>query len=332
MSKYTITAGQNLYDVALHIYGSIEGITDLLINNPTLSMASRLSAGQELIYTDDYQIDADVVSYYRQRNICPANGERSVYFKEPHHPQIVEFRLSAAAPSTGVSLCGSGVMEIDWGDNTPLQCVELSNKPQTLSHFFDNKIADRRIIRLYGDFRLKQIDFTALNPSAVFLLNPVYAEEVTLRGCTASLDFLPLLEGLYALDLTKIKTASLLPVVQCRGLKRLDLSGIDVLRETLDELLIALVREYCGRRNCEIILSEYPSGEYREPPRDEALNYLISTGMEAIWLLTHEPAWNEGGPWIIRIGERCYQYTSAEQSAPGHDDHSEAMTENRDTA
>lgn len=313
MGKYIITAGQNLYDVALHIYGSIEGITDLLVNNPALSMASRLSAGQELIYTDDYQIDAEVVAYYRQRGINPANGERNVYFKETDLTRMVEFRIPATATSTELMLSGSGVTQIDWGDNAPLQRVELNNKPATITHFFDDKIADHRVIRLYGDFRIRQADLTALKPSAVFFLNPVYAEQVTLRGCTAPLEFLPLLQGLHTLDLSKVKTNSLLPIVQCRGLKRLDLSGMDVLREALDELLITLVREYYGRRNCEIILSEYPSGEYREPPRDEAQNYLISTGMEAVWLLTHEPAWNQGGAWVIHIGGQIYRYTPVEE-------------------
>lgn len=327
MSKYIITAGQNLYDVALHIYGSIEGITDLLVNNPALSMASKLHAGQELTYTDDYLIDADVAAYYRQKAINPANGERNVYFKEAHYPRIAELWLSAADTSTSVSFSGASEMEIDWGDNTPLQHIVLGRETAHITHFFDNTISGNRIIRLYGDFRLRQADFTALNPSAVFLLNPVYAEEVTLRGCHASLDFLPLLEGMYALDLSKVKTASLLPIVQCRGLKRLDLSGMDVLRETLDELLISLVREYYDRRNCEIILSEFPSGEYREPPRDEASNYIISTGMEAVWLLTHEESWNEGGAWVIRIGERCYQYTPAEQPISDKGEHSGGMTD-----
>ncbi len=54
MGKYTVISGQNLYDVALHVYGSIEGITDLLVNNPDLSMGSVLAQGQELIFSDDY--------------------------------------------------------------------------------------------------------------------------------------------------------------------------------------------------------------------------------------------------------------------------------------
>ncbi|MCS2956861.1 hypothetical protein NXX53_06170 [Bacteroides salyersiae] len=42
MGKYTVITGQNLYDIALHIYGSIEGIVDLLMNNPDLSLCDNL--------------------------------------------------------------------------------------------------------------------------------------------------------------------------------------------------------------------------------------------------------------------------------------------------
>ena len=58
MGQYTVITGQNLYDVALDIYGSIEGITDLLLSNPALSMMSELRAGQTLDYSDGVLIDA----------------------------------------------------------------------------------------------------------------------------------------------------------------------------------------------------------------------------------------------------------------------------------
>ena len=50
MAKYVVKPNQNLFDVALHLYGSIEGIFDLLISNPELNMASDLTYGQELEY------------------------------------------------------------------------------------------------------------------------------------------------------------------------------------------------------------------------------------------------------------------------------------------
>ena len=66
MGKYTVTAGQCIYDIALHLYGSIEGITDLLISNPALSLEDTLRSGQELVYSDDFEIDSDVASWARR--------------------------------------------------------------------------------------------------------------------------------------------------------------------------------------------------------------------------------------------------------------------------
>lgn len=61
MGSYRVVAGQNIYDVALHLYGSVEGIVDLLVNNPALSLETELCSGQELTYTDGFVINADVV-------------------------------------------------------------------------------------------------------------------------------------------------------------------------------------------------------------------------------------------------------------------------------
>ena len=306
MGKYTVISGQNLYDVALHVYGSIEGITDLLVNNPDLSMGSVLAQDQELIFSDDYIIDAEVVAYNRIHKITPANGERNVYFKESAYPRIVEVRISAAATATGMSLSGTGTLEVDWGDNTPLQTITLGNRLTAYNHSFDNKVSSERKVRFYGDFRLRQADITALNPAAILIHRPLYIEELTLRNCRTPLGFLAMLEGLYLLDLTGVKTNNLLPIAGCRGLMRLDLSGMDVLQENLDDLLITLVREHYGRRTCQVILTEAPSGEYHEPARDGDLNYIITSGMEAMWLLVNEPAWNEGGQWAFKIGNSLY--------------------------
>lgn len=308
MGSYKVISGQNLYDVALHIYGSMEGITDLLINNPSLSMASTLTTGQELIYSDGYVIDAETVAYLRNNNIVPSNGERGVYFKESQYPRIAEFRTSQRATSAEISFSGSGVMEIDWGDNSPLQNIILGNELTRFTHTFDNTISGLRKIRIYGDFRIRQADLTALNPSAVFILSPVYLEELTFRDCRAPLAFLSMLQGIYSLDLSGIKTNNLLPIAECRQLMSLDLSDMDVLQENIDGLLIAFVREHYGRRNCTVTLTEMPSGEYREPDRDDDLNYILSSGMEAVWQLTNEPAWNEGGPWEFVIEGNFYKY------------------------
>ena len=74
MGSYRVVTGQNIYDVALHLYGSVEGIVDLLVNNPALSLETELCSGQELTYTDGFVINADVVAYNEMHGIVPSNG------------------------------------------------------------------------------------------------------------------------------------------------------------------------------------------------------------------------------------------------------------------
>ena len=50
MNKYTVKSGQNLYDIALAIYGSIEGVFDLLMSNPDISYETVFSKGAVLNY------------------------------------------------------------------------------------------------------------------------------------------------------------------------------------------------------------------------------------------------------------------------------------------
>lgn len=308
MGKYTVTEGQNLYDVTLHLTGSVEGIVDLMICNPDLSLEKTLRNGDELIYTDGFVIDADVVARYQRDHIVPANGERNVYPKYPLGPLRLWFTVDAAAISTAFSLAGAGHLQVDWGDNSPLEEIGLTSAVSVLNHRFDNTIASPRRVRIYGDFTLQHLDLTPSGARSIRLSEPLRAERFTLCAGAASLDFMPLLEGVFRVALNHLSIGNLLSLVECRELMSLDLTDADVSRAAVDAFLIDLVTRHYGRRNCEIRLTTAPYGNYSEPCRDDAGNYLLTTGMEAVWLLTHEESWNEGGAWSIRIGEECYRY------------------------
>ena len=73
MAEYTVQTGQNLFDVALSLYGSIEGLLDLMVNNPTLSIDSEIKSGDRLQYTPYYYEDQTVLQYYKSNNIVPSN-------------------------------------------------------------------------------------------------------------------------------------------------------------------------------------------------------------------------------------------------------------------
>ena len=309
MGKYTVTEGQNLYEVALHLTGSIEGSVDLLICNPALSLADTLRSGDELFYTDDFVINADVVARYRREQIVPAGGERNVYPKYPSGNRRLWFTLDAVQISTSFSLSGNGSVEIDWGDNSPLEAVVLNSSRRELSHRFDNTVAMPRQVRLYGDFTLQSLDLSASGARRIRLSEPLRCERFSLCGGSCPLDFAPLLDGVFRMDLSRLNSGTLLPLAECRQLMTLDLTDADISRAAVDEYLIRLVTHHYGRRNCDLTLPVVPSGTYAEPGRDAVGACVPATGLEAVWLLTHEESWNEGGAWVIRTPEKCYRYT-----------------------
>lgn len=80
MKKYTVKSGQNLFDVALAIYGSIEGVFDLLVSNPdingqALSFDVILQPGTILEYNEEYTINSDIRDWLSINKIKVANGE-----------------------------------------------------------------------------------------------------------------------------------------------------------------------------------------------------------------------------------------------------------------
>lgn len=307
MGKYSIKSGQNLYDIALHIYGSIEGIVDLLMNNTGLSMCDTLKPGDELIYTDDYFINADIVAHLRMNNITPANGERHIYYKEPATIPLFQTVIAHDDKCAEIGLAGWGTIEIDWGDNSDLQLIELSENKKYYYHSFDDRIASERKIKVYGNARLKELDLERL-PKILSILcyTPFYIEYLKLSDSKLAIDFIMLLTDVYDVSLTRLTSVNLLPLLACKKLMRLDLSKLNTTRYVLDEYLFGLVHQYYERRYCTVILTTEPGGEYKEPERGSDTKYIIKTGMEAIWMLTHEPAWNEAGFWKFVINDKVY--------------------------
>ena len=308
MGKYKITAGQNIYDVAMHLYGSIEGIVDLLINNPELSLDDTLKSGEELEYTDGFTISPDIVAYNRMYSLLPANGERNVYPKESSGKRFMELYIDNKQTAASLLLSGNGTLEIDWGDNTELEVLVLADGVKELRHYFNDKTASDRRICLYGDVKFRTLDISRSHASSVYLLCPISMEKFTCEKMELDVSFLSLAEDTYELSFAGLQTGSLLSLLPLKRLMRLDLTGSKVKPSVLDTYLKVLVTQHYGRRNMTVLLSTSPSGTYRKPEKDGNGNYLIASGMEAVWMLTHEPAWNEGGAWTFIINNQTYTY------------------------
>lgn len=308
MGNYKIVAGQNLYDVSLHLYGSIEGITDLLICNPSLSMDDTLHNGMELIYSDDFEIDGNVVAWYRNHTLTPSSGERAVYPKVFTLPPLAEIQIDKLHTSVMMTLRGSGAMEIDWGDNSAAELLSLDGKEVTITHVFDNAVANMRRVWLFGNPELRSLNLTRLYPATILLFGPFHVESFALTGAELDITFAALLEHTRTLDLRGTAIGDLLPLVALKSLASLDLRTQSLHQDVVDDYLKTLIAKYDGRRSCHISLLTKPSGEYREPQRDENSRYILRSGMEAVWVLTHEPSWNEAGAWTIVVGDTTYTY------------------------
>ncbi len=308
MGKYKVIQGQNIYDVALHIYGSVEGVTDLMVNNENLSFATDLKAGDELIYSDDYQINKEVIAYYETHDITPASGEQHVYPKSFTLPKTIEVYTSNKEIGVAFSVSGSGKIEIDWGDNSEVQVIVLSGNVEAIQHLFDSTIGGKRCISLYMQGYIKLLDISELRPVELYMLKPLSIERFTLDNATLTIDALPMLGDVFAIALDGLKTLDLTPLVGLKNLMSLSLMQTVFRQPTIDAYLIGLVERHDNRRNCKVIMTVQPSGEYQEPRKDSNSRYLPTSGMEAIWVLTHEEAWNEGGSWEFIINKTTYKY------------------------
>ena len=69
MATYKVTTNQNLFDVALLLYGSIEGLFDLLISNDWLDMETDLTPGMELTYHDYFVVNDGMKSAINEKNL-----------------------------------------------------------------------------------------------------------------------------------------------------------------------------------------------------------------------------------------------------------------------
>ena len=286
--EYKAKPNQNIFDVAMDLYGSIEGVFDLLISNPTLSMTTQLVPGMLLEYHDYFVVQAGIVQRIRENKYTPANGERHVYFKESAYELIAVCGIPAEKRSSGFTVSGEGILEVDWGDNSDLQMIGLSSTPVEIMHYFDSE-SDSRRIKIYGDCTLTLLDWSTVGGD-VLLVRPLVVDEFVSRSNGNTLKGLFLFENTVRIDLQGMTISDLSPIADM-SLQELDLRNVrftDV--SVLDDYLDYIVANYGTRRDCTVYLTTEPT----------------ERGMQAIETIIHEEAWNEAGRWRFIINGTIY--------------------------
>ena len=287
MAQYTVKKNQNIFDVAIDLYGSIEGIYDLLITNTWLSMEYDLKPGDILEYHDYFVLNQGIVDEIKNKGYVPSNGARHVYFKLPNENLVFMVDVPEELEFSSIKVSGEGTMIVDWGDNSELQYINLTHTETTIDHFFDNTV-DKRVIRIYGSFSLLTFDASSLNGN-LYTLYPVIVDEFTSKSNEYSLEGLFLFSGTTVINLAGMLIRDLSPIYDM-SLQELDLRGAHIEPETIDAYLVNLVTNHGTRRNCTVYLTTEPT----------------ATGMEAIQTIIGEEEWNQAGPWVFDINGTIY--------------------------
>ena len=288
MATYKVKAYQNIFDVAIHLYGSIEGLFDLLISNSWLNMTTELKAGMELEYHDYWVLNDGIRQEIKDQGYLPANGERHVYYKRPDTPLVFVCGIEPDAHSSSFTASGSGIMLIDWGDNSEIEEVRLAVEEQTVTHYFDNTVDERRI-KVYGDFQLMTFNITGLG-GAILLTRPMTVDEFVCHSTGYTLKGLFLFDGTVTVDLQRCHIDDLLPIGDM-SLQTLDLRGVTFKSvNVIDEYLQYIADNYGSRRNCTVYLTDKPTEK----------------GMAAIEKILAEDSWNEAGNWVFDINGTIY--------------------------
>ena len=290
MATYKVQPNQNIFDISLQLYGTIEGIFDLLITNTWLDMDMDLEAGQEIEYHEDFVLNKSIVTQLSEDGIVPSNGERHVYYKRPTEELFAVCDIDASLEVVSFVAGGEGVLIVDWGDNADLEYFQLSHTNATITHYFNSDVEKRRV-KLYGDIKLTYLNTTNLSGSMI-ITRPIVVDEYVCYSNGCDLTGLLLFKDTYSVDLKKSTVSDLQPIgdmyLQELNLTQVLFTDSDVVSKYLNYV----IQHYGTRRGCTVHLDSVSDAE-----------------LEAIYKIVGEEEWNTHTAWRFLInGEDVITY------------------------
>ena len=206
IKSYIVKSGQNIFDVAIMLHGSIEGVFDLLLSNDELTFNTQLIAGTPLKYHTEFTINDSVAKWFSTNDITVRNGhhkvdsasipsifllwlysfhpqeydtlmfqseeDRTTYLNKFFLPRMI-IRHSGVDCNIPVWVYTNKYLVIDWGDCSSPQIVEHTEDEIELVHCYNS--GDEHIIKFYGNFDFYTIDLSAIN-GIYYLLDSIYAD------------------------------------------------------------------------------------------------------------------------------------------------------------
>lgn len=119
-SIYKVQKGQNIFDVAIQVYGSIEGLFDLLMTND-ISINDTLEEGQRLSFHEEFVRNGNMLRELAKDSIIVRHGNgNAIPYHTIKNTQYVLKINAVYAPGRsmfyGFNVSGSAIFYVDWGD------------------------------------------------------------------------------------------------------------------------------------------------------------------------------------------------------------------------
>lgn len=288
IKQYVVAGGQNIMDVVLATYGSLDGLTDFLMHNPDIDLNSNLEGGQVVLYEQANVINEVTINYFSNNNVYPLNSERNVYYKESSLPLVAYILIPPSVVYVGCSIWCDGRFEIDWGDDTD---IESFTGNVNISHSNNSNINDNRIIRLYSADNFNKISFNNIPIVDVFIFESrvIYQFDIVRSRELCSIGYCKLIKNLRDINMSGSKIADILYLIGCESIRSLNLNGCGIQKSDLDSYFIGLVKNYQSRviANVDVRNNGGISGIYQSPSNLSD----PKSGLEAVWVLENERSW-----------------------------------------
>lgn len=193
MPQYTVRSGQNIYDVALTLHGSVEGIFDLLASNSGLTMETTLKSGMVLNYHDEFVVNKNISMWLKERGVIIRNGEhihnyfdidsivkehiqsshkdkyeavnsmspdeQNMYWEGLCRPRMI-IHQQGQLSTIVLKLKPGKHLIINWGDYSAPQIID-DTKEHEVEHCYMG--LGMHIITFYGDFDFELLNFNEVN-------------------------------------------------------------------------------------------------------------------------------------------------------------------------